>query len=144
MPAAQGQRSSRKEYGIYQLLPMADPDFALQAEEAAPAEWKPFFDFELYGHLSGSFNRRQPLEEQQRLLRRRAEKAALPGPDGDGCRELGRRLEALQREEAPRVAPLDHAVCACLDGALAAEERQQKKEVLQYALDGKLACVEAP
>jgi hypothetical protein len=134
----------RKEYGIYELLPHDDPVFVLQAESAAPPELKPFFDFETYGHVVGVFRSTQSLQEQEPARRRWAEKAALPGRDGDLCRELSRRLEALQREAAPRVPALDQTVCTCLDGPFAAEERSQKKVVLQYALDGRLACVEAP
>ena len=142
--AAFGARMSRPGYGIYELLPHGDPVFVLEAEEVVQAEWKASFDYELYGHVTGSFRSLQPPGDQQRALRRWSEKAAVPGRGGDPCRELPRRLEALRRAEAPRVPALDQAVCDCLDGALAAEERGQKKEALQYALDGGLACVGGP
>jgi hypothetical protein len=134
----------RPEFGIWELLPTEDPAFSMQVEAAAPAEEKPFFDYEIYSHVVGMFRSTQPIAVQQTALRRWAEKAALPGRDGDLCRELSRRLEALQREEAPRVPALDQTVCTCLDGPLASQDRSQKKVVLQYALDGRLACVEAP
>ena len=135
----------RQDYGLYELLPYDDPAFVLAAEAAAPPELKLDFDFETYARVVASFHSTQSVAEQEPARRRWSEKAALPsGRVKDVCQDLQRRLEALQRDEAPRVPQLDQAVCTCLDGPLAAEDRYQKKVVFQYALDGKLPCVETP
>ncbi len=132
------------EYGLHELLPLRDPTFVLQVEEQAPAEWKPRFDYELYKGVAGSFEDTQPEADQARVLLRLAETAALTPPKDDHCFALSKRIEFLREAGAPLVPALGEAVCACLSGPFAERRRDDKKELLQAALDHRLACVEKP
>jgi len=142
--SAAAQVARHPEYGLVELLPTHDPAFVLEVEEHAGEEWRPRFNHDLWKRVVASFQDTQSEADQARALRRLSETAAIAGSEREGepCPALGRRLEPLLRDKAPPVPALSSAVCECLAGVLLETRRDEKKELLQYALDQHLACVE--
>ena len=136
------QVARHPEYGLSELLPYYDPAFVLDAEANAPDEWKPQFNYDIWSRAAASFRDTQAEADQARVLRRMSETAAtFSARERDGCYDLVKHLEHVKREDAPPSDPLGVAICGCLTKEFAERRRDDKKELLQYALDEKLACV---